>query len=59
MFALWLLPVRDYNAMQALEGKIVSACTGMPLILELAGGRLRYKRDIEQWQVRTTSILCL
>jgi hypothetical protein len=23
----------------------------MPLVLELAGGRLRYKRDIERWQV--------
>jgi hypothetical protein len=37
--------------LQALESNIVDACAGMPLVLELAGGRLRYKRDIEQWQV--------
>jgi hypothetical protein len=44
---------------QALEGKIVSACAGMPLVLQLAGCRLRYKRNTEQWQVHTILCLCI
>jgi hypothetical protein len=36
---------------QVLEGKIVDACAGLPLMLELAGKKLRFKRYVEQWQV--------
>jgi hypothetical protein len=54
---LWALSVVVLLYVQDLEGKIVTACAGMPLALELAGGRLRYKRDIEQWQV--TALLSL
>jgi hypothetical protein len=39
------------DCLQDLESKIVAACAGMPLVLELAGGRLRYKRDTDLWQV--------
>jgi hypothetical protein len=42
---------------QNFESKIVAACAGMPLMLELAGGRLKFKRDIEQWQVTALYIL--
>jgi hypothetical protein len=47
-----LLFVNTLLHLQDLERKIVATCAGMPLVLELAGGRLRFKRDIEQWQVR-------
>jgi hypothetical protein len=36
---------------QGLERNIVTACAGMPLVLELAGSRLRYKHDADLWQV--------
>jgi hypothetical protein len=34
-----------------LEGEVISACGGLPLALELAGGCLREEGDVEGWQV--------
>jgi hypothetical protein len=45
--------------LQNLESKIVDACAGMPLVLELAGGRLRYKRDTDLWQVGVIVMILL
>jgi hypothetical protein len=43
--------------LQDLESKIVDACAGMPLVLELAGCRLRYKLDVDLWQVGVIVII--
>ncbi|KAG5177212.1 hypothetical protein JKP88DRAFT_248901 [Tribonema minus] len=40
-------PVPPYPA---LETKIVRACAGMPLALEVAASRLRVQRDLQGWQ---------
>jgi hypothetical protein len=42
--------------LQDLECGIVIACAGMPLVLELAGSRLRYSRDTELWKVLNSTI---
>jgi exosortase/archaeosortase len=43
---------------QDLEGKIVTACAGMPLVLELAGGQLQGVRDPVIWKVRAIRRYC-
>jgi hypothetical protein len=53
-----VLSVAVLLQLQDLESKIVAACAGMPLLLELAGSRLRYKRDIEYWEVKALLCMC-
>lgn len=43
--------------MQELEKQIVNACAGMPLALEVAGGRLRETRYLQEWQVCHCNVL--
>jgi hypothetical protein len=42
-----------YFTRQDLEAKVVEACGGMPLALEIAGGHLgRHHSNMQYWQVR-------